>query len=278
VTATAFVLGGGGVLGAAEVGMLRALLERDIVPDVVIGTSVGAINGVAVAAEPTLDVIDPLEQLWRSTSSSNVFGASMFARARTFTRTRTHLHDIEPLRTLVRQYLPVTRIEDLRVRFQCVAACIETASEHWFTAGDIEDAVLASCAVPGLLPAVEVNGLHFYDGGLVNSIPVDRAAAVGATNIYVLQVGRVEQPLTAPRGPLEVALVAFEIARRHRFARGMESLPEGCVAHVLPSGAALEFTDLSQLRYTNTARVPERIERAYEATADYLDSLDTSKS
>lgn len=256
--------------------MLRALLERDIVPDVVIGTSIGAINGVAVAAEPSLAVIGPLEDLWLKTSSSNVFGASMFARARTFTRTRTHLHDIEPLREVLRRHLPVARIEDLRVRFQCVAACIETASEHWFTEGSIEDAVLASSAVPGLLPAVEVNGMHFYDGGLVNSIPVDRAVALGATNIYVLQVGRVEQPLTAPRGPLEVALVAFEIARRHRFARGMESLPDGCVAHVLPSGAALEFNDLSQLRYTNTGRVPERIERAYEATGAYLDSLDAT--
>src|ERR687893_357868 len=116
----AFVLGGGGHLGAHEVGMLRALLERGIAPDLVVGTSIDAINGAAVAAE--------------------------------------------------------------------------SAAEHWFTEGPIVDAVLASCAVPGLLPPVQVGDEHFLDGGIVNSIPVGREVARGAHTIYVMHVGRIERP------------------------------------------------------------------------------------
>ncbi len=258
--------------------MLRALLERDIVPDLVVGTSIGAINGAAVAARPDTEVIGLLEGLWRDSAGSGVFSGSMLRRARTLTRSRTHLHDIEPLRSLLKRSFPVQRIEDLEIPFQCVAACIETAAEHWFTEGPLVDAICASSAVPGLLPAVEIEGRHFYDGGLVNSIPVDRAAALGATTIFVLQVGRIEQALRAPHGPLEVALVAFEIARRHRFARGMEELSGSIVAHVLPSGDPPAFKNIGQLRYTDTSRVAGRIEQAYRASSEYLDSLEEESS
>ena len=96
--------------------------------------------------------------------------------------------------------------------FQCVAACIEDASGRWFSQGDLTDPVVASCSVPGLFPPVRIGDRHFLDGGLVHSIPVGRALALGATRIFVLQVGRVEQPLKPPTKPWEVATVAFEIA------------------------------------------------------------------
>src|SRR5436853_478438 len=87
--------------------------------------------------------------------------------------------------------------------------------------GVLVPAVLASCAVPGLLPPVEVDGEHYFDGGLVHSIPVGRAIELGARTVYVLQVGRIERPLAPPRRLWEVGLVAFEIARRHRFHEEM---------------------------------------------------------
>ena len=96
--------------------------------------------------------------------------------------------------------------------------------------------MLASCAVPGVLPPIEIDGEHYIDGGVVNSIPISRAVELGATDIYVLHVGRIEAQLTPPRTPLQVALVAFEIARRHRFNRDLAALPDGVNAHVLPTG------------------------------------------
>lgn len=269
----AFVLGGGGVLGSTEVGMLRALLEAGIRPDLVLGTSIGALNGAFLAADPTVEATIRLAELWRQLSAEGgVFSGSIAQRVRTAVGSRTHVHRRGPLRELLATHLPVQRIEDLQVDFQCVAASIERAAEHWFTEGSLSDAVMASAAVPGLLAPVQIGDEHFLDGGLVNSIPVSRAVELGARTIYVLQVGRIEQPLTAPARPWEVALVAFEIARRHRFAADMARLPRDVVVHVLPTGDEVP-EGLKALRYRDARRVGQRVERAHAATAAYLDGL-----
>ena len=153
--------------------------------------------------------------------------------------------------------------------FQCVAAEIEGSVSRWFTAGPIGPAVAASCAVPGLFAPVEIDGAHYYDGGLVHSIPVGRAIALGATEVHVLQVGRVEQPLSAPTNPLDVGLVAFEIARRHRFVEEIAEVPDSVRLHVLPSGTDRTPT-ASLLGQGTVAKVDERMARAFEATSAYL--------
>jgi NTE family protein len=253
--------------------MLRALIERAIVPDLVLGTSVGAINGAAICADPSVDGVRRLGELWMAIGSRDVFGGSVLRRARTLARTRTHLHANELLRARLQQALGVGRIEDLAIAFQCVAASIEGACEHWFTQGPLVDAILASAAVPGILPPVQIDGEHFIDGGIVNSIPVGRAVDLGARRIYVLHVGRLDRPLQPPRWPWEVALVAFEVARRHRFLGDLAALPENIELHVLPTGQRdpPRYNDLSQLRYRDASNIGERIARAHEASAHYLD-------
>ncbi|WP_326824612.1 patatin-like phospholipase family protein [Streptosporangium sp. NBC_01756] len=267
---TAFVLGGGGVLGAHEVGMLRALDEAGIKPDVIVGTSVGALNGVMLAAAPG-DAVAALTELWSSDVVRTAFGGSWMTRLSTLAKSGTHLHSPGPLRDLLTGMLPVSRIEDLAVPFQCVAASVERATAHWFTEGPLVDAVLASCAVPGLLPPIRIGDDHFLDGGLVHSIPVGRAVALGARRVYVLHVGRIERPLVAPRRPWEVGLIAFEIARRHRFAEEMATLPADIEVHVMPTGGETRpGVDLSQLRYRDSSRISGYIERAYQASSHYL--------
>ncbi|MEX2554170.1 MAG: patatin-like phospholipase family protein [Actinomycetota bacterium] len=266
----AFVLGGGGHNGAAEVGMLRALIERDIRPELILGTSVGALNGAAVAFAPTLETVARLREIWLGLDDERIFGGSIFAGAANLVRSRTHMHSNQALRELLEKLLPASRFEDLTVPFQCVAASIERAAEHWFSEGPLVDAILASAAVPAVLPPVTINGEHFVDGGIVNSIPISRAVELGATEIYVLQVGRIESPLTPPKTPLQVGLVAFEIARRHRFARDLATLPQGVTAHVLPTGEP-KSPKLTQLNYRDFRAVARRIDRAYRAAVDYLD-------
>lgn len=266
---TAFVLGGGGLLGAHEVGMLRALAEANIKPDLVVGTSIGAINGAFVAADPA-GAVDRLDELWQGEAMEEAFSENLWGRAVRLARSGTHVHSIEPLRRMLADMLPASDFASLELPFQCVAASIEQASARWFSDGPVVPAVLASCAVPGLLPPVEVDGEHYFDGGLVDSIPVGRAVALGASAIYVLQVGRIERALTVPQRPWEVGLVAFEIARRHRFHEEMSALPDGIDVHVLPAGANTRPPDLSQLRYRDKTMVGASIERAYAATASYL--------
>ena len=133
--------------------------------------------------------------------------------------------------------------------------------------------MLASAAVPGLLPPVLVDGEHFLDGGLVNSIPVGEAVRRGARTVWVLQVGRVERPLRAPRQPWQVASVAFEIARRHRFATDMARVPAGVTVHVLPTGLAPTRRGSTTCATATPRGSASGSRRAHEATAAYLAAL-----
>jgi len=267
---TAFVLGGGGLLGAVEVGMLRALFRAGFRPDLVLGTSVGAINGLVAAADPGPGAVARLQELWHGIGESGtVYADGTLRQVRRAVRTGTHLHSVEPLRQRLEQEYGGTSFADLAVEFQCCAASIERATEHWFTDGPVVPAVLASAAVPGLLPPAEVDGEHFLDGGIVNSIPLDRAVRLGAERIFVLQVGRIDRPLAVPRRPWQVARVSFEIARRHRFTSQLASLPAGVQVHVLPAGGTRR--DDSLLAYRDAGLVADRIRRAHEVSAAYLD-------
>jgi NTE family protein len=268
---TAFVLGGGGVLGAAEVGMLRALFERDIFPDLVLGTSVGALNGAMVARDPTPAVIERMARLWRGAAESgDVYGDRRLRTVRRAVKTGTHIYSPKPMTERLRDEFGTLTFEELPVRLQVCAASIERAAEHWFDSGPVVDAIMASAAVPGLLPPARVGDEHFLDGGIVNSIPVGRAVQLGARRIFVLQVGRIDRPLKPPTKPWEVARVSFEIARRHRFAREMSELPDGVEAHVLPARGTSSRDD-SLLAHRDFAGVQNRIDASYEASIEYLD-------
>ncbi len=268
---TAFVLGGGGVLGAAEVGMLRALLERGVRPGLVLGTSVGALNGALVAREPDPGVVDRLVALWeQAASSGDVYGGNPIGTVRRALSSGTHVYSAAPLRERLAEELGDLRFEDLAVPFQVCAASIERAAETWFDSGPVVDAVVASAAVPGLLPPAKVGGEHYLDGGIVNSIPLGRAVALGADRVFVLQVGRVDRPLQVPRRPWQVARVSFEIARRHRFVRELSELPPGVEVHVLPAGGTGPRDD-SLLAHRDFGSVRRRIDATYAASVAYLD-------
>ncbi len=268
---TAFVLGGGGVLGAVEVGMLRALLERDITPDLVLGTSVGALNGAMVARDPTPSVVDRLTQLWLEVARGRaVYQDNPLRTVRRAVASGTHIYSSRPIQEQLAEEFGDTLIEDLPVRFQVCAASIERAAEHWFESGPVVEAVVASAAVPGLLPPARVGGEHYLDGGIVNSIPLGRAVQLGADRVFVLQVGRIDRPLSVPRRPWEVARVSFEIARRHRFTRELAEVPDHVETHVLPARGTSSRDDTLRA-HRDLGSVEQRIEATYVACRDYLD-------
>jgi NTE family protein len=269
---TAFVLGGGGVLGAAEVGMLRALFEVDITPDLILGTSVGALNGAMVARDPTPAVIARLTELWQDAQTVRTIADRPFRTVRRAVSTGTHIYSAGPMQKRLIDEFGDTTFEDLPVRFQVCAASIERAAEHWFTSGRLVDAIMASAAVPGLLPPARVGDEHFLDGGIVNSIPLGRAVALGADRVFVLQVGRIDRPLKVPTRPWDVARVSFEIARRHRFARELAEVPDGVQAHVLPARGTTSRDD-SLMAHRDFSGVQVRIQASYEASRDYLAAL-----
>jgi NTE family protein len=269
---TAFVLGGGGVLGAAEVGMLRALFEIEVKPDLVLGTSVGALNGALVARDPTPAVIERLTALWQDASTARAISDRPLRTVRRAVSSGTHLYSAAFMQhRLVEEFGDAT-FEELEVRFQVCAASIERAAEHWFSSGPLVEAIMASAAVPGLLPPAQVGDEHFLDGGIVNSIPLGRAIALGAERVFVLQVGRIDRPLKPPQRPWEVARVSFEIARRHRFARELAEVPDHIEVHVLPARGTSARDD-SLLAHRDFSRVSSRIDASYEASREYLADL-----
>ncbi len=270
---TAFVLGGGGRWGAVEVGMLKALVEAGVVPDLVLGTSIGALNGSVIADDPGPGGVERLSGFWEKVSGAELFRGGL-RRYRNMATLRPAIHDTAEMRALLERLHGATkRIEDLVIPFQCVAASIERAAERWFSSGPLVKALLASSAVPALFPPVRIGEEHYYDGGLVNSVPLTRAVELGSSVVYVLQVGRVEAPLRPPRRLYESALISFEIARRHRFTTTLENLPAGVEVHVLPSGNPVAFDDRRQLRWRDTGDTAALIEVAFRAANQYLEGL-----
>lgn len=269
----AFVLGGGGRWGAVEVGMARALHEAGIVPDLILGTSIGAFNGAVIADYPGSEGVDRLTAFWEEIVGTRLFRTGVVDRARRVATLKPAIHETDELRELIERAIhPDTQIEDLHTPFQCVAASIEAVADHWFVTGSVVDAVLASSAVPALFPPMEIDGEHFYDGGLVDSVPLGRAVSLGADVIYVLQVGRLESPLRPPQRLHEAALISFEIARRHRFTTTMRDLPEDVEVHLLPTGNPVAWDDRRQLKWKDTGGIEDRLTTAYRATLDYLES------
>ncbi|HUG07342.1 MAG TPA: patatin-like phospholipase family protein [Acidimicrobiia bacterium] len=268
---TAFVLGGGGKWGAVEVGMIQALDEVGIVPDLILGTSIGAFNGAVIADYPGQEGVERLKGFWEEVTGADLFQTGFFDRAVRVATLKPAIHETGELRALIEHAIhPDTRIEDLQIRYQCVAASIENTTERWFDSGSLIDAVLASSAVPALFPPVEIDGEHFYDGGLVDSVPLGRAVELGADRVYVLQVGRIESPLRVPERLYEAALISFEIARRHRFTTTMRNLPDGVEVHLLPTGSPVAWDDRSQLRWKDTGGIEDRMTTAYYASLEYL--------
>lgn len=265
----AFVIGGGGVLGGVEVGMLRALFRAGIRPDLIVGVSIGAINAALVANDPEPAVTDKLVRLWATAEMGEVYGDSVPRQLRRIA-TRAHLHSPAPLQRLLERSLRNDlEFDELPVPLHLCAANVERAQEHWFSEGSVVNAVMASAAVPGLLPPVVIGGEHFLDGALV-AYPITRAIGLGAQEVFMLQVGRLERPLTPPQRPWEATGVAMEIARRVRFARELAEVPAGVRVHVLPGGSD---ADESPWAYRNAAAVGRRVSAAYAASRDYLTAV-----
>jgi len=270
----AWVLGGGGLRGASEVGMAKALAKRSLQPDLIVGTSIGSLNGAVLASAPIEESTVRLTNMWEQMEASSVFSESIIKRVGQLLNHWTHFHSNEPLRRLVEAWVPYVKLEQAHVAIQTCAALVETSSEHWFTEGNVIDAVLASCALPGVLPPVRINNQHFIDGGVVNSIPVSRAIELGAKEIFVLHVGHIDDPLKPPRHPWDVAMVSFEIARRHRFHRELDAVSDNVTVHVMPTGKTPgRYNDMAKLRYNYDKAIRIQIDTAEEAGNKFLDEL-----
>jgi len=263
---TAFVLSGGANQGVGQVGMLRALLERDIRPDVVIGTSAGALNGAAIATSPTLEKVDQLDEMWCALDGDTVFPGGALRRAWNILRRDDHLIPNRGLEGVIERAEVAPTFAELELPLRVVTTDLDTGDEILIVSGALPPALLASAALPGIFPPVLLNGHTLVDGAVVNLVPISHALAGPIDRIFLLDVS---DPVGSRsiRSPLDVLVRAFAISRDLRLELELQWFPKEVELVVLPPPIDdREFFDFSDGR-----RV---IDDAYELTSATLDDLE----
>ena len=230
---TAFVLAGGGSLGAVEVGMLHALTEHGLRPDFVVGASAGAINGAYFASDPTPQGVARLDQLWRGLIRRHVMPMRLSDLFRVVLR-RDYLVDPSGLRRLLEKHLPYPLLEQAPIPMHVVATDMVLGKEVLISSGPTVEAVLASTAIPGVFPPVLIGGRSLIDGGVANNTPISSAIGLGAQRIVVLPTGFACALKGQPKSALGRALHALSLLVMRQLVSDIERFQTHVMLHVVP--------------------------------------------
>ena len=205
----AFVLSGGASLGAIQVGMLRALFERRIIPDLIIGTSIGAVNGIYIASHPaTPETVDALADIWLGLHSFQVFPPDPITGLLGLIGLTNHFLPSVGLRRILRRHQNINRLEEATIPLHVIATDARSGMERRLSHGPAQPAVMASAAMPGVFPAVDIDGDQLVDGGVASNTPTSDAIELGARTVYVLSTGHACDLPRPPRGALAMAIHA----------------------------------------------------------------------
>ena len=265
---TAFVLSGGASLGALQVGMLRALYERGIVPDLFVGASAGALNAAFVACRPqTVDGIDELAAVWASLRREDLFPVGWRALIKGLAGNGDHLVSDHGLREVARRHLRIQRIEDAIVPLHLVAFDVVKGEEVLISRGPALDALLAAAAIPGLLPPVRWGIRRLIDGGVVNNTPISHAVELGAERVYVLPAASSWRALDKPpRGALEAAIHGITLTIESQNRTGIARYAGNVDLVVMPAPKP------HHVRPTDFGHAQSLIEGALTAAREFLDN------
>lgn len=261
---TAFVLSGGASLGAIQVGMLLALAEAQITPDLIIGTSVGALNGGWVASGPDVARIEALADVWRSLSRNEVFPTRPILGLLGFLGQRRNLVPDTGLRRLLSEHLGFSRLEDALIPLHVVATDVLSGQDMLLSSGDAIDAIMASAAIPAVFPPVNIDGRDLIDGGVVNNNPLSHAVALGADRAWVLPTGYSCGLPQLPRGALSIALHAVTVAINTHLAFDVARFEHALDVRVIPPPCPLV---VSPADFSHAARL---IEQSHRDTREWL--------
>jgi NTE family protein len=262
----AFVFSGGGPLGALQVGALQALFEHDIRPDLVVGTSVGALNATFLAFDPTPQGVESIKDLWTGFRDQDLFPGGRFRAtwARVLTK-GNHLFENSGIRRVISNRIGEAAIEDTQIPLGIVATDIETGAERLFQSGRALEPLLASTAMPSIFPPVEIDGRTYIDGGVSNNVPIAHAVAMGAKTIYVMDStshSHQRRPLVRP---MDYLLHAFSLARAQRLEVERRWFEERVNLVMLPSPVLDFFVPFASMEHTRRL-----IDMSYETVSGAL--------
>jgi NTE family protein len=263
---TAFVLAGGGSLGAVQVGMLKALTRKGIVPDLLVGASVGAINAAFFAGLPTSEGVEGLQRVWLGLQSTDVFPFSPLNSLLALLGKRDHLISSARLEALIKSELPHERIEDTKIPFHVVATDVLQGTEVCLSRGPLAPALLASAAIPAVFPTVSIEDRYLIDGGVANNTPISSAVKLGASRIIVLATGiscALEKP---PRGVVALAMHAVNLLVMRQLVSDIEHFSSHAEIIVLPplcpvTVSSYDFSQTAELMRRAEARTRQWLQR-----------------
>jgi NTE family protein len=222
----AFVLSGGGAKGACQVGMLEALSEAGIAPDVIIGVSIGALNGAMAAAIPGNVGTQRLKEIWSGLSTKTLLRTGRLPAILRYTMKRESAFPKEPLIDYFRSTLPISDLSETEIPLEVLLTDVKTGEGCWFNSGPAPELLYGSAAIPGVLPPISYQGRSYVDGGVVDNTPVRRAVQLGATTIYVLLCQELNPSLPYGTRPLEVMLRTVTLTKAEQFRTALQTIPE----------------------------------------------------
>jgi len=264
---TAFVLSGGGSLGAVQVGMLQALTARNEMPDMLVGTSAGAVNAGYLGGHGTSqDSLSALADIWASLRRRDIFPLDPSRHLLALTGARESLFSSDGLRKLIGMHLPYRNLEDAAIGVHVVATNVLSGDEVLLSAGDAISAILASTSIPGLLPAVRREGMTLVDGALADNAAISQAIGLGADRIFVLPAGVACALSEPPASPYAAALQALSFLTQQRLIRDVSDLADKAELHVIPPLCPLRISS------ADFGHARELIDRARIATGEWLDA------
>ena len=265
----AFILSGGGNLGSIQVGMLRALLEAGIVPDVLVGASIGSVNAAFLAADPCLDQVMALEEVWTDLRSRDIFSWNPLGIGGALLR-RGAVFPPERWRRFLERRIPYERIEEAAVPLRIAATDFDDGASVILDSGSVVDAVMASTSLPVIFPPHRIGEHCYLDGVLSDQVPIKPAVEAGADTIYILAISSLAPPpdLRSAGKILRHSLTILLFPRIRLDAHAPSAEDDLQIIKIPSGGAQVALTDMS--------RHGELIEQGYQETVRFLADQDSS--
>jgi NTE family protein len=262
-TKTAFVFAGGGSFGAIQVGMLQSLVAHGITADMVVGSSVGALNGAFYAGDPSLKGVERLADIWRGLKRNDVFPIT-WRTLIGFLWRRDFLITHDGVRKLVDDHIPFRRLEEARLPVHVVTTDIITGDSVVFSEGPTMEAIVASTAIPGAFAPIHYKNFYLADGAISSNTPIRVAVAKGARRLIILPTGHACANDAPPVGAVANALHALTLLIARQLVNELENLGPHIEYYVIPPlcplvGSPYDFS-----------RTADHIDRAILSTDAWL--------
>ena len=260
---TAFVFAGGGSFGAIQVGMLQSLVAHGVAADMVVGSSVGALNGAFYAGDPTLDGVQRLAAVWRGLQRNDVFPIN-WRTLLSFLWHRDFLIPHDGIRKLVDDHIPYRNLQDAKLPVHIVTTEIISGDSVVLSEGSTADAIVASTAIPGAFTPIRYKDYYLADGAISSNTPIQVAVKKGAKRLIILPTGHACATQTPPVGAVANALHALTLLIARQLVTELENLDPGIEYFVVPPlcplvGSPYDFS-----------RTSDHIERAIQSTNAWL--------